>query len=113
MARVEWSALAADLSDRLVALDARVAELAAQRKLPPGLERAKFEAAKQALVAMKQSFRESATSETAGGAIAAVATARALSEQAQALAAMLDVAGATSKGSEAGAVELSPAPGGP
>lgn len=100
MAKVEWSALAAELSERLTTLDARVAELVAQRKLPPGLERAKFEAAKQALVAMKQSFKESATSETAGAAIDAVASARAVVEQAKSLAVTLGVAGATGRGDE-------------
>jgi hypothetical protein len=102
MARVEWSALAAELSERLMALDARVAELAAQRRLPPGLERAKFEAAKQALVAMKQSFKESATSETAGAAVDALASARELAAQAKELAVALGAAGAKGEGGDTG-----------
>jgi hypothetical protein len=90
-ARVEWSALAADLSDRFIAVDARIAELTAQRRLPAGMERAKFEAAKQSLAQVKAAFKEAASSETGGAAPEAVTRARAIAQQLETLATQLGV----------------------
>jgi hypothetical protein len=85
-AKVEWSAMAADLPARLAALDRRVAELGRERKLPAGLDRAKLDAARQSLTAIKASFVESAATATSGDALQAVDAARAVRAQAAALA---------------------------
>ncbi|MFO1427093.1 MAG: hypothetical protein U1F11_08975 [Steroidobacteraceae bacterium] len=90
-AKVEWSALAADLPRRIGAIEARVAQLQKEKKLPEGIDRAALDAARTGVAAMRRSFTESATLATSGEAIQAAVAARALQAQAAQLAVRLGV----------------------
>jgi hypothetical protein len=71
----EWSTLAADLPNMVSAIESRVNILSKSRRLPAGLDQARFDAAKAGLADMKNSWTRASDAFASGNVLDAVSIA--------------------------------------
>jgi hypothetical protein len=72
----EWSTLAADVPKQLAAVQSRIAMLSKSRKLPAGLDKASFEAAKSSAAEAQTTWNQATAAQAAGNLDEAVTAAR-------------------------------------
>jgi len=102
-----WKEMSATVPGLVQAIDAKVAELAAAKRLPKGMDDARFAAARTDIESVTQAWSEATAAFQGGDVPRAVRTARDVKAKAEALAGMLGLAVAPA---EAAPAPAAPAP---
>ena len=89
-----WKEMSATVPGLVQAIDAKVAELAAAKKLPKGMDDARFAAARTDIESVTQAWSEATAAFQGGDVPRAVRTAQDVKAKAEALAGMLGIAAA-------------------